>query len=160
MFRVYSGIMSLHGLLTRGIEQVLSLADAELDELLASQQLPRDAGEHIEATVRAMPGLLSSMQAAMAKPDAPKHARELFLVAVDYLLTEDDLIPSHAGQPLYGLLDDVYLLHVAAYELRDHVGPVDERSVAGGMALLEMALPRDVVTQLKAKVHAARRIGH
>lgn len=72
-------------------------------------------------------------------------------------MDDDNLIPSHAGKPLLGLLDDVYMIHLAAIELEDHLGRIDLRSVVGGAELLAQILPRDVVAQLRDRVDAGKR---
>lgn len=149
--------MSLKGLLERGIHSVLSEQEAgtELQELLHSQQLPEEAEEHIRQTVQAMPGLLVELEAILTTDTVPEDARGLFQTIVKYLLKDDDLIPSHAGKPLLGLLDDVYLLHIAALALEPHIGKVDMRSVAGGAHLLEGVLPKSVTNELKVVLRDA-----
>jgi hypothetical protein len=131
-------------------------SDQELRELLISRRVDLTAAAHIRQTLEALPGLLASIERALAATHATEHARELFLVVLSYVLDDDNLIPSHAGKPLLGLLDDVYVLHLAALELEKHLGRVDMRSVAGGAHLLEQVLPREIITALKAKVHKAR----
>lgn len=150
--------MSLAGLLERGVRSVLDEPDSEreLRELLAARQVDADSAEHVRQTLEAMPGLLRSVERALAAPEAPVHARELFLMVLGYVLDDHNLIPSHAGRPLLGLLDDVYLIHLAALELRAHLGRVDLLSVAGGAELLAHVLPEDVIPQLRQRVLAAR----
>ena len=150
--------MSLVGLLERGVMSVLAEPEAEeeLRELLVARAADAAAAEHVRQTIEVMPGLLVSIRRALDEPDAPAHARELFAVVLGYVLDDDNLIPSHAGKPLLGLLDDVYMVHLAAMELAEHLGRVDMRSVAGGAALLEQVLPRDVIGQLKQRVEDAR----
>jgi hypothetical protein len=150
--------MSLAGLLERGVRSVLDEPESnqELGELLATRAMEADSTEHVRQAIEAMPGLLVGIQRALAALEAPAHARELFLVVLSYVIDDHNLIPSHAGRPLYGLLDDVYMLHLAALELEEHLGRIDMRSVAGGAHLLEQVLPRDVVAALRAKVHEAR----
>lgn len=110
------------------------------------------AAEHVRQTLEAMPALLVAMERALGDPAAPAHARRMFQTVVHYIMTDENLIPSHAGRPLLGLLDDVYLIHVAALELEDQLGRVDLRSVAGGAQLLEEALPPFVTEALRGFV--------
>ena len=150
--------MSIAGLLERGVKSVLDdpESDKELDELLGARAMDAESAEHVRQTVAAMPGLLVSVERALAAPETPPHARELFLIVLSYVLDEENLIPSHAGKPLLGLLDDVYLLHLAALELKGNLRRVELHSVAGGAHLLEQILPRSVVGDLRAKIHEAR----
>jgi hypothetical protein len=53
------------------------------------------------------------------------------------------------GRPLLGLLDDVYLIHVALLELEEQLGRVDMHGPAGGTQLLERALPRLLTQALR-----------
>ncbi len=138
--------MSIPGLLSRGIRTVLDdpEADRELADLVKAARLPADAADHIRQTLRAMPGLLVAIERTIAANATPKHHQALFDTVVKYALQEDDLIPSHAGRPVLGLLDDVYLLHLVAYELREELVDVSIQSIAGGTALLEAILERSV----------------
>jgi hypothetical protein len=151
--------MSLRGLLERGIRSVLAEedADGELADLVARQGLDGDSAEHIKQTLEAMPALLVAIEGSLRRPDVPEHARHLFRTVFDYVMTEDNLIPSHAGKPLLGLLDDVYLIHLAAIELEQHLGRVDMRSVTGGAQLLESALPPMVTQALRGFVEPPKR---
>jgi uncharacterized membrane protein YkvA (DUF1232 family) len=150
--------VSIRGLLERGIRSVLDepAGEEELRALLASRQMDADGAEHIRQTLEAMPALLVAMEQALSDPAAPPHARKMFQAVVHYIMTEENLIPSHAGRPLLGLLDDVYLVHVAALELKEQLGRVDMRSVAGGAQLLEQALPPFVTEALRGFVKSAR----
>ena len=150
--------MSIRGLLERGVRSVLDEAAGkeELPALLASRQMDADGAEHVRQTLEAMPALLVAIEHALSDPGAPPHARRMFQTVVHYIMTDENLIPSHAGRPLLGLLDDVYLIHVAALELEDHLGKVDLRSVAGGVQLLEQALPAFVTQALRGFVTGAR----
>jgi uncharacterized membrane protein YkvA (DUF1232 family) len=147
--------MSLFNLLTRGVREALAEGGADLEAFLAEGAHEEGTAEHLRQCLEAMPGLLVALDGALRTEAAPLHARALFMVVVGYLLQEDDLIPVHEGEPLLGLLDDTYVLHRAAQELRDHVQPVDLRSVDGGVALLRSVLPRDVVRRLDATVEEA-----
>ena len=62
---------------------------------------------------------------------------------------------------MLGLLDDAYLLHRAAQELRHHMEAVYMRSVDGGVELLSRVLPADVTRQLdeKSERRSVRRSG-
>tara|TARA_R110002096_G_scaffold259030_1_gene452628 strand:+ start:102386 stop:102844 length:459 start_codon:yes stop_codon:yes gene_type:complete len=142
--------MSIPGLLARGIRTVLDdpEAETELAELVAAAQLPSDATEHVRQTLEAMPGLLVAIERSIAADPTSKRSHALFDVVVRYALEENDLIPSHAGKPVLGLLDDVYLLHLVAYELRENLLGVSMHSVAGGAALLESILARSVTQEL------------
>ena len=151
--------MSIRGLLERGIRSVLDepAGEDELRQLLIAQRVDAEAAEHVRQTLEAMPALLVAMEKALADPGAPPHARRMFQTVVHYIMTDENLIPSHAGKPLLGLLDDVYLIHVAALELEDHLGKVDLRSVAGGAQLLEQVLPELVTKALRGFVTPAKR---
>jgi hypothetical protein len=144
------------GLIARGVEVILAseAADAELRELARSCLRDEDAAVHVRQTIEAMPALLVAITRDLASADeAP---RRLFHAIVDYLIQEENLIPSHAGRPLLGLLDDVYLVHVAAISVESHLGRVDMRSVAGGAQLLEQILPRGISAELRGMVDRAR----
>ena len=149
--------MSLVDLLSRGVNSVLDEPEVnhELSELVTRSGLPEEAREHIRQTLRAMPGLLASMQMSLTGESVGSPARAVFATVVAYLLEEDDLIPSHAGLPLLGLLDDVYFLHAAACALKDQLGRVDTRSVVGGAKLLEDVLPSGVTSELRTKLNRA-----
>ena len=137
--------MSLPGLLERGIEVVLrsSSAEDELRELVAKAGLEAEAAEHLRQTLEAIPSILVAITRDLSKGDPT--IRSLFHAIVDYLIQEENLIPSHAGRPILGLLDDVYLVHV------------DMRSISGGAQLLEQVLPRGVITSLRSIVDDAIR---
>src|SRR5436853_1016466 len=106
-----SSCMSLPGLLERGIEVVLrsSSAEDELRELVAKAGLEAEAAEHLRQTLEAIPSILVAITRDLSKGDPT--IRSLFHAIVDYLIQEENLIPSHAGRPILGLLDDVYLVH-------------------------------------------------
>lgn len=148
--------MSIPGLLERGIAAVLAEVEAaeELRELVTAAGHDEDAVEHVRQTLEAMPALLVAVTRDLSSKD--RKTRHLFNTVLDYLLTEDNLIPSHAGKPLLGLLDDVYLVHVAAIAVQDRLGRVDMRSVTGGADLLEQILPRDVTGKLRDIVREAK----
>ena len=147
--------MAIPGLLQEGIRSVLARSDDALRALVTSRGLPEDAAEHVRQTLEALPGLLEAMDRALRRaPDHPE-ARALFLLVLSYLLQDDDLLPSRAGRPVLGLLDDVYLVHRAAQELEPHLGRVDMRSIAGGAELLRGLLPEHVVWALDAAVEQA-----
>lgn len=147
--------MSLPGLMERGIQAILSSpnADEELRDLVIAAGHDADAAEHLRQTLEAMPALLVAVTRDLARADAT--VRRLFHAVVDYLIQEENLIPSHAGRPLLGLLDDVYLVHVAAKAVEAHLDRVDMRSVSGGAHLLEQVLPRDVTASLRSIVDRA-----
>ncbi|RMH38221.1 MAG: hypothetical protein D6689_19840 [Deltaproteobacteria bacterium] len=149
--------MSLTRVFAVGIEQVVREAEesGRLRRLLADARLPEDAGEHIRATLQAMPALLLSINDAIEQPDAPMRAKRLFRTVISYLVKEHDLVPMTEGRPLLGLLDDAYLLHRSAVVLKADLRGLLERNVAGGMDLLASVLPRGVVTALNELVAAA-----
>ena len=149
--------MGLHNLLTRGVRAALAEGDEDLVRYVVQGGHAEGTAEHLRQTLEAMPGLLVAIDAALRRsPAASQFGRTLFLVVTGYLLRDDDLIPVHEGQPLLGLLDDTYLLHRAAQELRDEIAMVDMRSVDGGASLLASVLPKDVVRQLDATIDRAR----
>lgn len=147
--------MGLHALLERGIRSALDDGGHTLEEQLG--HLPGDTVEHVRQTLEAFPGLLVAIDRALWHKSTPPEARALFMVVVSYLLADDDLVPTSEARPVLGLLDDAYLLHRAAQELRDHLEGVELRSVDGGTQLLQDVLPPDVVRQLDAKVEDALR---
>ncbi len=154
--------MALGELLKRAIVTVTEEGAEEIAMLVRTAGLPDEAADHVQQTLHAFPGLLIGMERSPADEGVPPYAQALFAQVMAYLLEDDNLIPSHAGKPILGLLDDDYLLHRAALEIGDALGRVDLRSVAGGCDLLSKLLPRDVVTQLEhhvtaAKEHAASR---
>ena len=87
----------------------------------------------------------------------PAHARATFSSVVRYLLLEDDLVPSRDDRLLVGMLDDVYLLHRAAQELREHIAGVDFRSIDGGADLIAKVLPSDVIALLDDHLDSVRK---
>src|SRR5690606_2125935 len=93
--------MSIAGLLERGIRSVLIEPESEIElrALLGARATDPDSAEHVRQTIEAMPGLLVSIERALAAPEAPAHARELFLVLLSYVLDDENLIPSHVGKP-------------------------------------------------------------
>lgn len=149
--------MALRALLDRGIGSILEGGDAELRSLALDAGLEPAADEHLRQTLQALPGLVEQIHGALRGKDIPSSAGGLFLGVMRYLFLEEDLIPSRAGTTLLGLMDDTYLVHRAAQELRDQLYPVDMRSVDGGAHLLRQVLPPDVVTQLDGIVQGARR---
>jgi len=102
--------------------------------------------------LEAMPGLLVAIERTISENSNSKRCQDLFETVVRYALEEEDLIPSHAGRPILGLLDDVYLLHLVGYELRYELRRVSIRSVGGGLALLRSVLPVDVTRELSRMV--------
>ncbi|MFK7988737.1 MAG: hypothetical protein AB8I08_22140 [Sandaracinaceae bacterium] len=148
--------MALRALLDRGIGSILEGGDAELESLARRAGLESGAEEHLLQTLQALPGLVEQIHGALRGKEVPASARNIFLGVMRYLFLEEDLIPSRAGTTLLGLMDDTYLVHRAAQELRDQLYPVDMRSVDGGAQLLRQLLPEEVVTQLDGIVEAAR----
>ncbi|MGF1466118.1 MAG: hypothetical protein ACFCGT_08280 [Sandaracinaceae bacterium] len=148
--------MSLRTLLSLGVEAALAERGEDLEGLVAGGAHPDTTVEHLRQTLEALPGLLSAVELALQRETAPLFARTLFMIVIGYLLREDDLIPMHGDQPLLGLLDDTYLLHRAAQELREELEEVEMRSVDGGTALLSSVLPRDVVRELDRAIARAR----
>jgi hypothetical protein len=147
--------MALHHLLTRGIESALAEGEGELAAHLIHLGHPTETVEHVRQTVEAMPGLLVALDRALSIEGAPRFARALYMVVLGYLIQDENLIPTDERHPVLGLLDDTYLLHRAAQELRDHMGSVYMRSVDGGVALLSRVLPAEIVEQLDAKIDHA-----
>lgn len=147
--------MGLHHLLTRGIASALVDGGAELGAHLTRLGQPPETVEHVRQTVEALPGLLVALDRALWQRDAPLYARALYMTVVSYLIHDDDLIPTDERHPVLGLLDDTYLLHRAAQELRDHMGTVYMRSVDGGVDLLARVLPPSIVEQLDTKIREA-----
>jgi uncharacterized membrane protein YkvA (DUF1232 family) len=147
--------MALHHLLTRGIRSALADGEGELVAYVTHLGQPAETVEHVRQTVEAMPGLIVALDRALAHRDAPLFARSLYMVVLSYLIHDDDLIPTDDRHPVLGLLDDSYLLHRAAQELRDHMEAVYMRSVDGGVDLLARVLPDDVIEQLDAKIRDA-----
>lgn len=147
--------MSLPGLIERGIEVVLREpgADAELRQLAIDAGYDLDAVDHLRQTLVAMPALLVAVTRDLDHADAA--TRRVFHAVIDYLIQEENLIPSHDGRPLLGLFDDVYLVHLAAKALEAHLQQVDMRSVSGGAHLLEQVLPRSVTSELRGIVDRA-----
>ena len=99
----------------------------------------------------AMPALLVSMDAALAKHADPRRVA-LWRSVLSYLLTDEDIIPTDEGKPLRGVLDDAYLLHRAAQELRRDLPGIDLRDLDGGTALLESILPNGITRELDERV--------
>ncbi len=147
--------MALHLLLTRGIRSALADGEAELALHLSRLNQPPETVEHVRQTVEAMPGLLVALDRALAHRDAPLFARSLYMVVLSYLIHDDDLIPADDRHPVLGLLDDTYLLHRAAQELRHHMEAVYMRSVDGGVDLLARVLPAPIIAQLDDKIREA-----
>lgn len=140
--------MALNGLLERGLREAIAESDGELEAYVAERELEAETADHLRQTLQAMPGLLRALDGAIYSEGVPPHARATFSHVVRYLLLEDDLVPSRDDRLLVGMLDDVYLLHRAAQELREHIEGVDFRSIDGGTDLLARVLPSDVVSVL------------
>ena len=140
--------MSLHALLERGIREALAEGQGELEAYVAERNGEPGTVPHLRQALEALPGLLNALDGAIYSPEVPAHARDTFSHVVRYLLLEDDLVPSRDDRLLVGMLDDAYLLHRAAQELREHIAGVDFRSIDGGAALLAGVLPPDVVAVL------------
>lgn len=140
----------------RGIASALEGRDEELAQLATAAGIDPAAAEHLRQTLEALPGLVEQIHGALRGADVAPVARALFLGVMRYLFLDEDLIPSRGGQVLLGLLDDTYLVHRTAQELRDHLYPVDLRSIDGGADLLGQVLPREVVHQLDRLVASAR----
>ncbi|HEY8427599.1 MAG TPA: hypothetical protein VIL20_04460 [Sandaracinaceae bacterium] len=147
--------MALHHLLVRGIRSALADGEDQLAAHLASLGHPAETVEHVRQTIEAMPGLLVALDRALWSRDAPLFARALYMVVLSYLIHDENLIPTDERHPVLGLLDDTYLLHRAAQELRDYMTSVYMRSVDGGVDLLTRVLPTDVTARLDAKILAA-----
>ena len=145
--------MALHHVLQRGIDALLEETREPLDEWVTSRGMEPEVAEHLRQAMEAMPGLLTAIDGALYASDAPVHARRLFNTAVRYLLLEEDLVPAREddtdpARAVVGFLDDLYLLHRTAQELREHIQSVDFRSVDGGVELLASVLAPDVVRAL------------
>lgn len=140
--------MALHGLLERGLREAIATSEGELEAYVAERDLEVETAAHLRQALEALPGLLVALDGAIYSPGVPDHARATFSHVVRYLLLEDDLVPSRDDRVLVGMLDDVYLLHRAAQELREHIAGVDFRSIDGGADLLARVLPSDVVAVL------------
>lgn len=148
--------MALHGLLERGLREVIAEHAGELEAYVAERRLEPETADHLRQTLQALPGLLNALDGAIYSEGVPAHARATFSHVVRYLLLEDDLVPARDDRQLVGLLDDVYLLHRAAQELREHIDGVDFRSIDGGTDLLARVLPPDVVAVLDDHLHAVQ----
>ncbi len=148
--------MALRALLDRGIGSILEEGDSELTALAREAGLEPGADEHLRQTLQALPGLVEQIHGALQGKDVPASARSIFLGVMRYLFLEEDLIPSRTGTTVLGLMDDTYLVHRAAQEMRDQLYPVDMRSVDGGAHLLGRVLPKDVIGQLDGIVEKAR----
>jgi hypothetical protein len=147
--------MSLNAILDRGIKATFVEGEGELLAYLSRRGHPPETADHVRQTVEAIPGLLIALDRALRDTDAPLFARALHMVVLTYLIRDDDLIPATERQLVLGVLDDTYLLHRAAQELRDHMGTVYMRSVDGGVDLLARVLPPEVVEELDARVAEA-----
>lgn len=150
--------MAIADLLERGVKSVLGdpRTQAELRKLLTDGAMDADSAAHVRQALEALPGLLVSVERALAAPNAPLYARELLILALTDVREDHNPDRSHEGKPMLGLLVSVYMLHLVALELRSHLGRVDMRSVSGANQLLDRLLPRSVVTALREKVHEAR----
>ena len=148
--------MSLHALLERGLRDAIAESAGELEAYVAEKGLEADAAAHLRQAIETLPGLLLALDGAIYSPGVPSHARDTFSHVVRYLLLEEDLVPSRDEKVLVGLLDDVYLLHRAAQELREHIAGVDFRSIDGGADLLARTLPPDVVGVLDDYLESVR----
>lgn len=143
--------MALQGLFRLGIRTALERGGSELEELVVTVGLPREAADHVRETLMAMPALLVSMDAALAQ-HADASRRALWRSVLSYLLMDDDLIPTNEGKPLRGVLDDAYLLHRAAQELRRDLPGIELRDLDGGAALLKSVLPIGIARELDDRV--------
>ena len=149
--------MALNGLLERGLREAIAESSGELEAYVAERSLEPETAEHLRQALQALPGLLVALDGAIYSEGVPHHARATFSHVVRYLLLEDDLVPSRDDRLLVGMLDDVYLLHRAAQELRAHIDGVDFRSIDGGTDLLARVLPSDVVSVLDDHLRSVQR---
>lgn len=150
--------MALQGLFRLGIRTALERGGTEIEELVAAVGLPPGSADHVLETLMAMPALLVSMDAALAKHADPRRVA-LWRSVLSYLLTDEDIIPTDEGKPLRGVLDDAYLLHRAAQELRRDLPGIDLRDLDGGTALLESILPNGITRELDERVLRILRAG-
>src|SRR5690606_27660089 len=108
----------------RGIRSALAGGgEDQLATRLSSLGHPPETIEHVRQTIEATPGLLVALGRAPWSKDAPRFARALYMVVVPsyHLIRDaDKLIPTDERHPVLGLLEDTYLLHRTAQELRDH----------------------------------------
>lgn len=148
--------MALRGILEAGIRDAIARGRADLDAIAAESGMPEGTGEHLAHTLEAIPGLMIAVDRALRRRDVPGFARALWIETVSYLLLDEDLVPVRPGAPLRGMLDDAYLLHRAAQELREHLPALDDRSLDGGTELLRLVLPAGVVADLEEILVALR----
>jgi len=147
----------MNALLERGLREAIAESNGELESYVAERELEAETAEHLRQALQALPGLLVALDGAIYSEGVPAHARATFSHVVRYLLLEDDLVPSRDDRLLVGMLDDVYLLHRAAQELREHIEGVDFRSIDGGTDLLARVLPNDVVAVLDDHLRSVQR---
>lgn len=145
--------MALQGLFRLGMRTALERASAELERVVVGAGHPPEAADHVRETLLAMPDLLVSMDQALAK-HAPPARLALWRSVLSYLLMDDDLIPTVEGHPIRGVLDDAYLLHRAAQELRKDLVGIEIRDLDGGTALLRSVLPVAISRELDHRVRA------
>lgn len=143
--------MALQGLLRLGIRTALERSGSELEELVVSVGLGREAADHVRETLMAMPALLVSIDGALAR-HADSSRLALWRSLLSYLLMDEDLIPTNEGRPVRGILDDAYLLHRAAQEMRRDLPGFELRDLDGGTALLRSALPIGIARELDDRV--------
>jgi uncharacterized membrane protein YkvA (DUF1232 family) len=147
--------MALHGLLRVGIRAAIVEHGDELERIAVNAGMPEGTGPHLAQTLEAVPGMLVALDTVVATGDAA--TRQLWFSVLSYVLLDDDLLPSRDGGPIFGVLDDAYLVHAAVERLLDRVSAqarIDARSVAGGRQLLRLVLPAGVVRKLDDKVDA------
>jgi hypothetical protein len=149
--------MALGFLIDKGLAAVLGEDDSALERLVTGLGAPAEAAGHVRATLLAMPELMRAVDDALWAESTPREARLLWLNVVSYLVHDRDMVPATERDPILGLLDDTYLVHKVALELGPHLGPVDLRSVAGGVELLGSLLPRGVIRELDDRLAAAKR---
>ncbi len=139
--------MGLQLMMARGIEQMITEGAADLEAHHAANGESYSVAGVLEA-IRALPVVLEALDEITWDDNAPPAARALLPMVVTYLLRSDDLIPSHEGQILLGVMDDAYLTHRIALQVSGVMTSRQGSALARYLEHLSAALPETVVGAL------------
>jgi uncharacterized membrane protein YkvA (DUF1232 family) len=142
----------MRDVLRRGLESILNEGKNNFRTYLEQNGFPAEWEEKAYSSIMSIPDVLLVLNQLTYDRNAPLAARALFPALVSYMLNEADLIPSHKGQLVIGLLDDAFLVHCVARKLAaklsDHIKVASDEH----LAFLEKIVPEEVREELEAIV--------
>ncbi len=135
-------------ILERGLKTILDDNQHELVLLLQRKNLPSEWLSTLLGAVQDIPNLILKMNKLVFNENAPVSLRALFPSILNYLLDDEDLIPSHKDQEIIGLLDDAYLVHKVATILSENFSDFEAASSKKFLEVLVELIPSNVKEQL------------